>query len=96
MTMSFVISVTRRHSRAARGPLRRRSQHSRAARRATKVFTMKPNLRDCGVSIVASVLAPKTVSHFAFGKATVAAVEETERGYGDIIRQSLGVAKGFP
>ena len=26
----------------------------------------------------------------------MAAVEETERGYGDIIRQSLGVAKGFP
>ena len=34
--------------------------------------------------------------HFAFGKATVAAVKETERGYGGIIRQSLGVAKGFP
>ena len=26
----------------------------------------------------------------------MAAVEETERGYGGIIRQSLGVAKGFP
>ena len=39
---------------------------------------------------------PKTVYHFAFGKATVAAVEETERGHGGIIRQSLGVAKGFP
>ena len=60
------------------------------------MFATKPKLRDCGVSIVASVLVPKTVCHFAFGKATVAAVEETERGYGDIIRQSLGVAKGFP
>ena len=65
-------------------------------RRAARVFATKPKLRDCGVSIVASVLVPKTVYHFAFGKATVAAVEETERGYGDIIRQSLGVAKGFP
>ena len=26
----------------------------------------------------------------------MAAVEETERGYGGIIRQSLGVAEGFP
>ena len=26
----------------------------------------------------------------------MAAVEETERGYGDIIRQSLGVARGLP
>ena len=60
------------------------------------MFATKPKLRDCGVSVVASVLVPKTVYHFAFGKATVAAVEETERGYGDIIRQSLGVAKGFP
>ena len=65
-------------------------------RRAARVFATKPNLRDCGVSIVASVLVPKTVYHFAFGKVAVAAVEETERGYGDIIRQSLGVAKGFP
>ena len=65
-------------------------------RRAARVFATKPNLRDCGVSIVPSVLVPKTVYHFAFGKATVAAVEETERGYGGIIRQSLGVAKGFP
>ena len=63
---------------------------------AARVFATKPNLRDCGVSIVPSVLVPKNVYHFAFGKATVAAVEETERGYGDIIRQSLGIAKGFP
>ena len=66
-------------------------------RRAARVFATKPKLQGCcGVSIVASALVPKTVYHFAFGKATVAAVEETERGYGDIIRQSLGVAKGFP
>ena len=64
-------------------------------RRAAKVFTTNPNLRDCGVSIVPSVLVPKTVYHFAFGKTTVAAVEETERGYGGIICQSLDVAKGF-
>ena len=42
------------------------------------------------------MLVPKIVYHFAFGKATVAAIEETERGYGGIIRQSLGVARGFP
>ena len=66
------------------------------ARRAAKVPATKPNLRDCGVSIMPSVLVPKTVYHFAFGKATVAAVEETERGYGGIIRQSRGVARGFP
>ena len=65
-------------------------------RRAARVFATKPKLRDRGVSIVSSVLVPKTVYHFAFGKATVAAVEETERGNGGIIRQSLGVAKGFP
>ena len=65
-------------------------------RRAARVFATKPKLRDCGVSIVASVLVPKTVYHFAFGKATVAAAEETERGYDGTIRQSLGVAKGFP
>lgn len=29
-----------------------------------------------------SVLVPKTVDHFAFGKATMAAVEEAGRGYG--------------
>ena len=65
-------------------------------RRAARVFATTPKLRDCGVRIVSSVLVPKTVYHFAFGKATVAAVEEAERGYGGIIRQSLGVAKGFP
>ena len=63
-------------------------------RRAAKVFATKPDLRDCGVSIVPSMLVPKTVYHFVFGKTTVAAVEETERGYGGIIRQSLGVARG--
>ena len=65
-------------------------------RRAAKVFATKSNLRDCGVSIVSSVLVPKAVYHFSFGKAIVAAVEETERGYSNIIRQSLGVARGFP
>jgi len=30
-------------------------------RRAGKVFATKPNLRNCGVSIVPSVLVPKTV-----------------------------------
>ena len=64
-------------------------------RRTAKVFATKPNLWDRGVRIVSSVLVPKAVYHFAFGKATVAAVEETERGYGNIIRQSLGVARGF-
>ena len=82
-------------------PLTARSRTAEKAlttlmRRAAKVFAMKPNLRDCGISIVTSVLVPKTVYHFAFGKATVAAVEETDRGYGDIMRQSLGVARGFP
>ena len=66
---------------------------TKLTRRAAKNFAAKPNLRDCDVSIVASVLVPKTVYHFTFGKATVAAVEETERGYGDIIRQPLGVAR---
>ena len=96
MTVSFVISATLRHSRPARGPPRGRSRHSTLTRRAVKVFATKPDLRDCGVSIVTSVLVPKNVYHFTFGKATVAAVEETERGYGDIIRQSVGVARGFP
>ena len=82
-------------------PLTARSRTAEKAlttltRHAAKVFATKPNMRDCGVSIVPSVLAPKAVYHFAFGKATVAAVEETERGYDGIIRQSLGVARGFP
>ena len=55
-------------------------------RRTARVFATKPGLRDCGASIVASVLVPKTVYHLAFGKATMAAVEETERGYGGFIR----------
>ena len=72
-------------------PLTARSRTAERAlttltRRATKVFATKPNLRDCGISIVTSVLVPKTVYHFDFGKATVAAVEETERGYRGIIR----------
>ena len=69
---------------------------TKLTRRAAKTFSTKPSLRDSGVIIVASVLVPKTVYHFAFGKVTVAAVEETERGYGGIIRQALGVARGFP
>ena len=82
-------------------PLTARSRTAEKAlttltRRAAKALATKLNVRDCGVSIVPSVLVPKAVYHFAFGKATVAAVEETEWGYGDIIRQSLGVAGGFP
>ena len=71
---------------------------TKLTRRTARVFAAKPNLRDCVLSIVPSVLVPKTAYHFAFGKATVAAVEveETERGYGGIIRQSPGVARGFP
>ena len=66
-------------------------------RRAAKVLATKPSLRDCGVSIVTSVLVPKTVYLFAFGnKATVTAVEETEMGYGGIIRQSVGATRGVP
>ena len=45
------------------------------------MFATKPGLWDCGVGIAPSVLVPKTVYHFSFGKATVAAVEETERGW---------------
>jgi len=87
--LSYTASLTAR-SRTAEKAL------TTLTRRAAKVSATKPNLRDCGVSIVTSVLVPKTVYHFAFGKATVAAVEETERGYSDVIRQSLGVARGVP
>ena len=65
-------------------------------RRAAKAFATKPHLRDCGVRTAPSVLFPKAARHSAFGKATVTAVEETERGYGAIIHQSPGVARGFP
>ena len=56
-------------------PLTARSRTAEKAptaltRRAAKVFATKLNLRDCGVRIVPSVLVPKTVYHFAFGKAT--------------------------
>ena len=53
---------------------------TKLTRRAVKIFAAKPNLRDCGVRIVASVLIPKAIYHFAFGKAIVATVEETESG----------------
>ena len=51
-------------------PLTARSRTAEKAlttltRRAAKVFATKPNLRDCGVGIVTSVLVPKTVYHFA-------------------------------
>ena len=87
--LGYTASLTGRSRTAEKSP-------TALTRRAARVFATKPKLRDCGVSIVASVLVPKTVYHFAFGKAAVAAVEETERGCGGIIRQSLGVAKGFP
>ena len=84
--LGYTASLTAR-SRTAETALTKLIRH------AAKIFATKPNLRDCGVSIVASVLVPKTVYHFAFGKETMAAVGETERGYGGIIRRALKVAR---
>ena len=56
----------------------------------------KPGLRDCGASIVASVIVSKVVYPLAFAKARKKAVETIESGYGNMPRRSMGVAQGFP
>ena len=42
---------------------------TKLTRRAARIFATKPNLRDCSVRIVPSVLVPKAVCNFSFGKA---------------------------
>ena len=70
---------------------------AKIAEHATAVFMCKPGLRDCGASIVASVIGPKVVCPPAFAKALKKTVETIESGYGNMLqRRSIGVARGFP
>ena len=48
------------------------------ARRMALVFQSRPSLRDCGASIVQSVLLPKLVYMLAYAKATAAQLREIE------------------
>ena len=66
------------------------------AKRATQVFLSKPGLRDCGASIVSSVIVPKVVCPLAFAKATNSKALAIESSYGVMLRRSIGVAQGFP
>ena len=68
---------------------------AKIAKRTTTVFMCKPGLRDCGANIVASEIGPKMVYHLAFAKARKKAVETIESGYGNMLRRSIGVARGF-
>ena len=49
---------------------------AKIAKQATTVFMCKPGLRDCGASIVASVIGPKVVYPLAFAKARKKAVSK--------------------
>ena len=68
---------------------------AKIAKRATTVLMCKPELRDCGASIVASVIGPKVLYPLAFAKAQKKTVETIEPGYGSMLRRSIGVAHGF-
>ena len=66
------------------------------ARKASSACVRKPGLRQCGASIQTSVLRPKFVYPLAFAKVPAAEVEAAESGYGNMLRSSMSVAKGFP
>ena len=59
------------------------------ARRMTFVFQSRPSLRDCGASIVQSVLLPKLVYMLAYAKATAAQLLEIEQSYSLMLRHSV-------
>ena len=66
------------------------------ARKAPSVHVRKLGLRQCGASIVTSVLRPKFAYPLAFAKVPAAEAEAAESGYGNMLRSSMSVAKGFP
>ena len=66
------------------------------ARRMTFVFQSRPSLRDCGASIVQSVLLLKLVCMLAYAKATAAQLLEIEQSYSLVLRHSLSCDASFP
>ena len=66
------------------------------ARRMALVFQSRPSLRDCGTSIVQSVLLPKLVCVLAYAKATAAQLLEIEQSYSLMLRHSLSCDASFP
>ena len=66
------------------------------ARKMTSVFQSRPSLRDCGASIVQSVLMPKLVYMLAYAKATAAQLLEIEQSYSLMLRYSLSCDASFP
>ena len=66
------------------------------ARKMTSVFQSRPSLRDCGASIVQSVLMPKLVYMLAYAKATAAQLLEIEQSYSLMLRHSLSCDASFP
>ena len=66
------------------------------ARRMTFVFQSRPSLRDCGASIVQSVLLPKLVYMLAYAKATAAQLLAIEQSYSLMLRHSLSCDASFP
>ena len=67
------------------------------ARRMASVFQSRPSLRDCGTSIVQSVLLPKLVFYMlAYAKATAAQLLEIEQSYSLMLRHSLSCDASFP
>ena len=65
-------------------------------RRMTLEFQSCPSLRDCGASIVQSVLLPKLVCMLAYAKATAAQLLEIEQSYSLVLRHSLSCDASFP
>ena len=66
------------------------------ARKASSMHVRKPGLRQCGASVVTSVLRPKFVDPLAFAKVPAAEVAAVESGYGSMLRSFMSVAQGFP
>ena len=66
------------------------------ARKMTSVFQSRPSLRDCGASIVQSVLLPKLVYMLAYAKATATQLLEIEQSYSLMLRHSLSCDASFP
>ena len=65
-------------------------------RRMTLEFQSCPSLRDCGASIVQSVLLPKLVCMLEYAKATAAQLLEIEQSYSLVLRHSLSCDASFP
>ena len=65
-------------------------------RRMASVFQSRPSLRDCGASVVQSVLLPKLVYMLAYAKATAAQLLQIEQSHSLMLRHSLSCDASFP